>query len=126
MQFIRQPSDLIMFCPCFTSFIGCLFSSHIEFKIATLTFKVLKFQQPAYMFDLIAPYNPPRSHRSTNQNHLIVHDIRSELDTGCFPLLPLPFGTVFLNILVPRIHYLFLRVCSRPYYIKSLFHHSYQ
>ena len=29
--------------------------SRIEFKIATLTFKVLKFQQPAYIYDLIAP-----------------------------------------------------------------------
>ena len=47
-------------------------SSRIEFKIATLTFKVLKFQQPAYMFDLIAPYVPPRSLRSSNKNLLIV------------------------------------------------------
>ena len=31
-------------------------SSRIEFNIATLTFKVLKFQQPAYIYDLIAPY----------------------------------------------------------------------
>ena len=56
-------------------------SSRIEFKIATLTFKVLKFQQPAYIYDLIAPYIPPRSRRSSNKNLLIVPDIRSEM--GC-------------------------------------------
>ena len=47
-------------------------SSRIEFKIATLTFKVLKFQQPGYMFDLIATYIPPRSLRSSNKNIQIV------------------------------------------------------
>ena len=50
--------------------------SRIEFKIATLTFKVLKFQQPAYIYDLTAPYIPPRSLRFSNKNHLIVLDIR--------------------------------------------------
>ena len=41
-------------------------SSRIEFKIATLAFKVLKFQQPAYIYDLIAPYIPPRSLRESS------------------------------------------------------------
>ena len=59
-------------------------SSWIEFKITTLTFKVLKFQQPAYMFDLIAPYIPPRSLRSSNKNLLIVLDIRSEMGHRSF------------------------------------------
>ena len=58
--------------------------SCIEFKIATLTFKVLKFQQPAYMFDLSAPYIPPRSLRSSNKNLLIVPDIRSEMGRRSF------------------------------------------
>ena len=59
-------------------------SSRIEFKIATLTFKVLKFQQPAYIYDLIAPYIPPRSLRSSNKNLLIVPDIRSEMGRRSF------------------------------------------
>ena len=59
-------------------------SSRIEFKIATLTFKVLKFQQPAYMFDMIVPYIPPRSLRSSNKNLLIVPDIRSEMGRRSF------------------------------------------
>ena len=59
-------------------------SSRIEFKIATLTFKVSKFQQPAYMFDMIAPYIPPRSLRSSNKNLLIVPDIRSEMGRRSF------------------------------------------
>ena len=61
-----------------------LLSSRIEFKIATLTFKVLKFQQPAYIYDLIAPYIPPRSLRSSNKNLLIVPDIRSEIGRRSF------------------------------------------
>ena len=59
-------------------------SSRIEFKIATLTFKVLKFQQPAYIYDWIAPYIPPRSLRSSNKNLLIVPDIRSEMGHRSF------------------------------------------
>ena len=52
--------------------------------LATLTFKVLKFQQPAYIYDLIAPYIPPRSLRSFNKNLLIVPDIRSEMGRRSF------------------------------------------
>ena len=59
-------------------------SSRIEFKIAILTFKVLKFQQPAYIYDLIAPYIPSRSLRSSNKNLLIVPDIRSEMGRRSF------------------------------------------
>ena len=59
-------------------------SSRIEFKIATLAFKVLKFQQPAYIYDLIAPYIPPRSLRSSNKNLLIVLDILSEMGRRSF------------------------------------------
>ena len=94
--------------------------SRIEFKIATLTFKVLKFQQPAYIHDLIAPYIPPQSLRSSNKNLLIVHWAADH-----FPLLHLPFGILSLNIYAFLIHYLLSVVYSRPY-IKSLFHHSYQ
>ena len=61
-------------------------SSRIEFKIATLTFKVLKFQKPAYIYDMIAPYIPPRSLRSSNKNLLIVPDIRSEMSRRSFSL----------------------------------------
>ena len=68
----------------FLLFEGSYVSSRIEFIIATLTFKVLKFQQPAYMFDLIAPYIPPQSLRSSNKNLLIVPDIRSEMDQRSF------------------------------------------
>ena len=67
--------------------------------------KVFTFQQPAYMFDLIAPYIPPRSLGSSNKNLLIVPDMKWAADR--FPLLHLPFGTLSLSIFVPRIYYLF-------------------
>ena len=102
-------------------------SSRIEFKIATLTFKVLKFQQPAYIFDLIAPYSPPRSLRSSNKNLLIVPDIRSEMGRRSFFFAaPAIWNSLPQHIPFPRIHYLILGVCSRLSYIKSLFRHSYQ
>ena len=104
-------------------------SSRIEFKIATLTFKVLKFQQPAYIFDLIAPYSPPRSRRSSNKNLLIVPDIQSEMGRGSFSFAVLAIW----NSLPQHIRssdslsgFRGLAVCSRLSYIKSLFRHSYQ
>ena len=77
-------SDLIIFHQCFTKLHWLPVSSRIEYKIATLTFKVSKFQQPAYIYDLIAPYIPPRSLRSSNKNLLIVPDIRSEMGRRSF------------------------------------------
>ena len=62
---------------------------------ATLTFKVLKFQQPAYMLDLIAHYIPPQSLRSSNKNLLIENEAADR-----FPLLHLPFGTLFLGFII--------------------------
>ena len=78
-------------------------SSRIEFGIATHTFKVLKFYQPAYIYDLIAPYIPPRSRRSSDKNLLI--DIRSEMGRRSFSLLHPPFGILSLNISALQIHY---------------------
>ena len=81
---------------------GLPVSSRIEFKIVTLTFKVLKFQQPAYINDLITPYIPPWSLRSSNKNFLIVPDIRSEMGRRSFSFLQLPI--LSLNISALLIH----------------------
>ena len=103
-------------------------SSRIEFKIATLTFKVLKFQQPYQHTFMIWLH------------HTFLHDLL-DLPTRIFllcltsdqkwaadhfPLLHLPFGILSLNISALQIHYRPSVVYSRPTYIKSLFHHSYQ
>ena len=104
-------------------------SSCIEYEIGTLAFKVLKFQQPAYIYDLIAPYIPPRSLRSSNKNLLIVPDISDQKWTADhFPLLHFPFWNLSLNIFALQILYRLSVVysVSRPSHIKSLFHHSYQ
>jgi len=39
----------------------------IDFKIATLTFKLLAQHQPSYLSNIIHIYNPPRTLRSSNQ-----------------------------------------------------------
>ena len=49
----------------------------IDFKIASLTYKTLHIQQPAYLFELLTPYNTTRNLRSTDKHLLTVPDIRS-------------------------------------------------
>ena len=39
----------------------------VIFKLATLTFKLIHTHQPAYLFELIANYQPVRLLRSSNQ-----------------------------------------------------------
>jgi hypothetical protein len=49
----------------------------IHFKIATITFKILNNNQPAYLRDLVKLHKPIRSLRSGNKQLLEVPDIRS-------------------------------------------------
>ena len=49
----------------------------IHFKIASLTYKILQHQQPAYLFEVITPYNPTRNLRSVDKHLLKVPNIRS-------------------------------------------------
>jgi hypothetical protein len=56
----------------------------ILFKIATLTFKTLHFQQPVYLYNLLTPYNPLRSLRSSSSNLLSTPRILSEIGRRSF------------------------------------------
>jgi len=56
----------------------------IEFKIATITHKTLQNGQPSYLFDLLHPYNPTRTLRSSNTNLLEVPKIKSEIGRRSF------------------------------------------
>jgi hypothetical protein len=49
----------------------------IEYKLATLTFKVLASNQPSYLSELLCRYVPVRSLRSSDKNQLVIPDIRS-------------------------------------------------
>jgi Reverse transcriptase (RNA-dependent DNA polymerase) len=44
----------------------------INFKLATLTFKILRTRQPAYLYKLIDRYEPARILRSSSQNLLVI------------------------------------------------------
>ena len=55
-----------------------------DFKIATLTFKVLTTHQPSYLDSLIVPYNSRRSLRSSNQNLLAVPRTQSVTQSKAF------------------------------------------
>src|SRR6187399_158774 len=56
----------------------------IEFKIATITHKTLQNSQPSYLFDLLHPYTPTRTLRSSNANKLEVPNIRSAIGRRSF------------------------------------------
>jgi hypothetical protein len=49
----------------------------IQFKIATLTFKVLNNDQPSYLRELVRQHIPTRSLRSGSKQLLVIPDIRS-------------------------------------------------
>ena len=49
----------------------------ITFKLATLTFKTLKTDQPRYLSELLQWYVPPRSLKSSEKKLLVLPDIRS-------------------------------------------------
>ncbi len=52
-------------------------SERIKFKIAFLTFKTLKVNQPSYLSNLLTPYTPTRNLRSSDLNLLSPPDVRS-------------------------------------------------
>jgi len=53
----------------------------IDFKVATLTYKVLCTQQPAYLYNLISYHQPSRLLRSSSQS--LLHVPRVKTDLGC-------------------------------------------
>ena len=59
-------------------------SQRITFKIASLTYKTLRYKQPTYLHDLLHPYTPTRNLRSTNQNLLSVPNIKSAIGRRSF------------------------------------------
>ena len=93
----------------------------INFKIATITFKVLQFQQPSYLATLIPRYVPTRSVRSSSLSlcvlnrktgmdvHIIficcLFGINSQVIFHQFPLFPLSGRhscTIFFQSAFPR------------------------
>ena len=58
--------------------------SHIDFKIASLTFKVRLTNQPAYLVSLISLYHPGRPLRSADHNLLTVPYVRTAAGARAF------------------------------------------
>ena len=56
----------------------------VNFKLATLTFKIVHTQQPAYLSDLLSLYEPSRQLRSSSQTLLYRHRSRTILATRSF------------------------------------------
>jgi len=68
----------------------------INFKVATLTYKVLSTQQPAYLYNLISYHQPSRSLHSSSQSLLHVPRAKPILDVVLSPLLLSKSGTIYL------------------------------
>ena len=59
-------------------------TKRIEFKIATITHKTLQNRQPSYLFELLHPYTPSRTLRSSDANFLEVPNIKSAIGRRSF------------------------------------------
>ena len=59
-------------------------SRRIDFKLATLTYKLLKFQQPAYLSSLIHPDVPVRLLRSSALHKLHVPTVKTSFGERAF------------------------------------------
>ena len=56
----------------------------VAFRVATLTFKTLKFGQPTYLRDLVKTYEPERTLRSSSQQLLSQDRTRTVVATRAF------------------------------------------
>jgi len=56
----------------------------IQFKIASLTYKILSTQQPVYLYSLLSNYLPTRSLRSSNSNLLTASRVSSVIGSRAF------------------------------------------
>ena len=70
----------------------------VTFKIATLTFKTLKFGQPTYLRDLINTYEPTRTLRSSSQQLLSKNRTRTVVATRALNTHLQLFGTICLSL----------------------------
>src|SRR3981081_1708295 len=59
-------------------------SQRIVFKIAALTYKTLHYKQPSYLSNLLQHYRPKQNLRSSNQNLLVVPNIKSAIGPRSF------------------------------------------
>jgi len=74
-------------------------NSRITFKLACLTYKLLTFSQPAYLYMLLHHYTPTRTLWSTNQFFLDVPQFSNEFCKKSFSYLaPTVWNGLNLNI----------------------------
>ena len=67
----------------------------INFKLATLTFKILQTHQPSYIYELIDIYEPARILRSSSQKLLISRLSRTV--NASHVMRPQLYGTIYLK-----------------------------
>ena len=63
--------------PYCNDFTGFQYQKRIDYKIAVLSSKALHSGKPSYLSDLLIPYCPSRTLRSSSSNLLVIPDIRS-------------------------------------------------
>jgi len=64
-----------------------------------MTYKVIHIVQPNYLNELIQPYQPVRTLRSSTSALLVIPFVRSDFASDVFfPFLPPPSGTISLRM----------------------------
>ena len=96
-------------------------SKRIEFKVATLTFKVKSTGQPEYLSSLLNDYAPTRTLRSAHAQTLIVPRTRTVLAERRFSVAaPTIWNSIPLNIRQSSTVQSF-KSHLKTYYFKSVF-----
>ena len=66
----------------------------IVYKQCLMTYKAVYIGQPNYLNELIQPYQPVRTLRSSTSALRVIPFVRSDFASDAFPFLPPPSGTI--------------------------------
>jgi len=61
-------------------------------------YKAVHIRQPNYLNELIQPYQPVRTLRSSTSALLVIPFVRSDFASNAFPFLPPPSGIISLKV----------------------------
>ena len=99
----------------------------VDFKIALLVYKALNGQAPAYITDLLQPYDPPRKLRSADKQSNSFHSrpvVWNHMVTVHSAVQPQLYGTISLTVWrLPRL-LMILKWNWRPIFIVSHLHND--
>jgi len=94
----------------------------INFKVATLKYKVHSTQQPAYLYNLIPPHQPSRSLRFSSHSLLQMPTVKTGFGRLASPMLLLKSAIIYLPPLKYLHHLTHSNVTSNTlFYLSVIF-----